>query len=157
MKKISIFLFSILILFSCSNDSKIYSKYKDLSTGGVWDKEDEVFFKVQVKDISSTYNLKFLFRHLSEFAYKDLNIKVTETSPSKRESVSEYSLNLVDENGDYIGEEVMSVIDCETIVESNKKFNEKGVYIYKVEHVMSVSSIGNANELGLTVEKNSQD
>ena len=66
-------------------------------------------------------------------------------------------MNLVDENGDYIGEEVMSVIDCETIVESNKKFNEKGVYIYKVEHVMSVSSIGNAIELGLTVEKNSQD
>ena len=156
MKQISIFLFSIVLLFSCSNDSKIYSKYKDLSKGGVWDKEDEIFFKVQVKDISSTYNVKFLFRHLSEFAYKDLNIKVTETSPSKRESVSEYSLNLVDDNGDYIGEEMMSVIDCETVVESNKQYTEKGVYIYKVEHVMSVSSIGNAIELGLVVEKNSE-
>ena len=156
MKHISIFLFSLVILFSCNNDSKIYSKYKDLSKGGVWDKEDEIFFKVQVKDISSTYNVKFLFRHLSEFAYKDLNIKVTETSPSKRESVSEYSLNLVDDNGYYIGEEMMSVIDCETVVESNKQFTEKGVYIYKVEHVMSVSSIGNAIELGLVVEKNSE-
>ena len=157
MKYISIFLFSLVILFSCNNDSKIYSKYKDLSKGGLWDKEDEVFFKVQVKDISSTYNVKFLFRHLSEFAYKDLNIKVTETSPSKRESVSEYSLKLVDENGDYIGEELMSVIDCETEVESNKQYTEKGVYIYRVEHVMSVSSVGNAIELGLNVEKNKEE
>ena len=154
MKKITIFLFLLTFLFGCKNENTIYSKYKDLSEGGVWNQEDQLFFKVQVKDISSLYELKFLFRHLRGFAYRDLNIKVTEISPSKRESVSEYSLNLVDENGDYLGSEAMSIIDCETVVESNKQYSEKGVYIYKIEHIMSVPSIDYALELGLIVNKN---
>lgn len=154
MNKLTTLLVLIAFLFGCKNENSIYSKYKGLSAGGVWNQDDQIFFKVQVKDINSLYEMKFLFRHLHGFAYKDLNIKVTETSPSKRESVSEYSLNLVDENGDYLGSEAMSIIDCETVVESNKRFTEKGVYIYKVEHMMSVPSVGSSLELGLLIEKN---
>ena len=151
MKRIIFITSLFLVLFSCGNDTQLYSRYKELSKGGVWDKSEEVFFKVNVKDPSKLYDLKIAFRHLVGFAYKDLNIKVTEVSPSKRESVSEYSLKIVDENGDYLGGEAMSIIDCENVVETKKSFSEKGTYIYKIEHLMDVSSIEYALELGLII------
>jgi gliding motility-associated lipoprotein GldH len=151
MKRLTLIISLILVLFSCGNDTQFYSKYKELSKGGVWDKSEELFFKVNIKDISKRYDVRFAFRHLVGFAYKDLKIKVTELSPSKKETVSEYSLKIVDENGDYLGGEAMSIIDCENMVEIKKSFSEKGTYIFKVEHLMDVSSIEYALELGLII------
>ena len=153
MKKI-VSVLLLAMIFACSSSNReIYTKYKDLSEGGKWNASDEIFFKVNVEDISSTYEMKFFFRCLEGFQYKNMNIKVTQTSPSKIEEVKEYSLKVIGEDGEILGEELASVYDSETVVETSKKFDESGVYIFKVEPNMSVNVINNALELGLALTK----
>ena len=153
MKKlVALVLMSILLACSSSN-KEVYSKYKDLSEGGKWVSTDEVFFKVNIDDVSSPYEMKFFFRCLEGFQYKNMNIKVTQISPSKIEEVKEYSLKVFGEEGEILGEELGSIYDSETVVETSKKFDESGVYIFKVESNMSVNVIKNALELGLAVTK----
>ena len=153
MKKI-VSVFLLAIIFACSSSNReIYIKYKDLSEGGQWNASDEIFFKVNVEDVAATYELKFFFRCLEGFQYKNMNIKVTQISPSKIEEVKEYSLKVFGEEGEILGEELGSIYDSETVVETSKKFDESGVYIFKVESNMSVNVIKNALELGLAVTK----
>lgn len=144
-----------LSIFSCtSSNSEVYSKYKDLSEGGVWNENDAIFFKVNIDDTTSTYKMKFVVRFLEGFQYKNLNIKVAQTSPSQSDVSKEYSLKIVDENGDFYGEELAGVYDSESVVEEDQKFKEKGTYIFKIEPNMSVPEIRNALELGLVLIKN---
>lgn len=153
MKKL-VALVLISILLACSSSNKeVYSKYKDLSEGGKWVSTDEVFFKVNIDDVSSPYEMKFFFRCLDGFQFKNLNIKVTQISPSKVEEIAEYSLKVIDENGEFVGEELASIYDSENVVEANKRFKEKGKYIFKVEPNMSVPEVNNAVELGLALSK----
>lgn len=154
MKKIASILL-LTIIFACSSSSReIYTKYKELSEGGKWSASDEIFFKVNVKDISSKYQMKLFFRCLEGFQYKNMNVKVTQISPSKLEEIKEYSIKVIGDNGEVLGEELASIYDSETIVEKAKKFDEKGDYIFKVEPNMSVEVINNALELGLALIKN---
>jgi len=154
MKFFSILSILAVLLIGCSNEDQIYSKHKELSKGAVWNQVDEVFFKVEVDDIDADYSVKYMFRHMEGFSYKDLNIVVTEISPSKKEFVSEYAVNVVDENGEYTGGNAMSVIDCESVVEEHKRFSEKGIYIFKVAHMMPVEEVTYSLELGLEIVKN---
>jgi len=151
--KMSILTFVLIVFVSCQSKSRIFSENQELSPQMEWLKKDAKTFKVQIKDTSIHYKLSLAFRYIEGFSYEVLNVKVTEISPSKKETSKIYDLKVVSENGEYIGQPGLEIWDSEHLIEASKKFSEKGMYTYRIEHVMSVDNLNMAMEIGVILDK----
>ena len=152
MKTIINLAFIAIVFVGCQSKNRIYSENQELSPQMEWLKSDIKTFKVKIDDPSKSYKMSLAFRYAEGFSSKVLKVKVTEISPSKKEKTSEYDLKVIDENGEYIGEPGLDIWDSEHLVDQYKKYLEKGVYTYKIEHVMPSKVLNMAMEIGIILD-----
>jgi gliding motility-associated lipoprotein GldH len=141
-------------LAGCSSNDNVFSENQELSPKVEWLKSDVKTFNIPIQNIDATYKMSLAFRYTEGIEYKVLKVKVTEISPSKKESIKEYDLTVIDNKGEYVGEPGLSMFDSEHLVEANKKYSEKGTYTYKIEHAMSTDVVNLAMEIGVILDKN---
>jgi len=153
MKKLLTVLVIAIGLMSCEPDGSVYVEHQELSPELEWLKKDVRTFKVPVTDNNQVYNLSLSFRYATGYQYPTANVKVTETSPSGKETIKEYDLKVREENGDYIGEPGFDIWDSEHLVEANKKYEETGTYIYVIEQNTPVDPLNFAMEIGIVLDK----
>lgn len=150
-------LISILIistgLLACQSENRIYTEHQELSADVEWLKNDVKEFKVPIDDNSIAYNLSLSFRYATGYQYQTANVKVIETSPSGKETISEFELKVRESNGDYIGEAGFDIWDSEHLVQSNKIFEETGTYTYIIEQNTPVDPLNYAMEIGVILDK----
>jgi len=150
-------LLAILILvaglIACHPEGRVYVKHQELSPQVEWLKKDSREFKVPIDDNSILYNLSISFRYATGYQFQVARVKVTETSPSGKESVKEYELKVRDDTGEYIGDPGYSIWDSEHLVEENKKYEETGTYTYLIEQNMPDDPLNFAMEIGLILDK----
>ena len=153
--KNTILLFAIISagLISCQPENRVFIEHKELSIDLEWLKADSREFKVPVTDNSLTYDLSLSFRYATGFAYQVAKVKVTETSPSGKETIKEYDLKVREENGDYVGEPGYDIWDSEHTVEPNKKYEETGTYTYVIQHNMPEDPLNMVMEIGVILDK----
>lgn len=152
MKK-ALALIVAIVFISCQPEGRVFVEHQDLSAELEWLKEDVKEFKVPVKDNSINYNLSLTFRYANGFPYPNAMVKVTEISPSGKETVSEYDLKVRKENGEYIGEPGYDIWDSEHLVVPNKKFEETGTYTYRIEQNTPVDPLNFVMEIGIALDK----
>ena len=138
---------------ACQPEERIYVEHQELSPRLEWLKKDERVFKVPIKDNNIAYNMSLSFRYVSGFQHQFAKVKVTETSPSGKETVNKYDLKVREDNGDYIGDPGYEIWDSEHIVESNKKYEETGSYTYVIEHNMPDDPLNYVMEIGMILDK----
>ena len=144
---------SIAIIFiGCQSKSRIYSENQELSPQRDWLKSDVKTFKVKIDDPKKSYKLSLAFRYAEGYSSKLLKVSVIEISPTKKEKVVKYDLKIINEKGEYIGEPGLDIWDSEHLIEPNKKYLEKGVYTYKIEHQMPSDVVNMAMEIGLILD-----
>lgn len=153
MKKLAIILFLGLTILSCQSENRVYNEHKELSPQLEWLKKDVRTFVVPVDNTDASYDLGLSFRYAEGFPFKTMKVNVLEIAPSGKESVKEYELKVVDENGEHIGEVSLDIWDSEHVIEANKKYTEKGKYTYKIEHAMPVDPVGATMEIGVILDK----
>ena len=150
-------LFAIVILaiglIACQPEGRVYVEHKKLSPQVEWLKKDKREFKVPIDDNNRLYNLSLSFRYASGYQFQVARVKVTETSPSGEESVNEYELKVREDTGEYIGDPGYDIWDSEHLIESNKKYEEKGTYTYLIEHNMPNDPLNFAMEIGLILDQ----
>ena len=149
---ISIFAIAIS-LTACQPEGRVYVKHQELSPDVEWLKKDVREFKVPIDDNTIPYNLSLSFRYANGYQYQVAKVKVTETSPSGKETVKEYDLKVRQDNGDYIGEAGYDIWDSEHLVEPNKRYDETGNYTYVIEHNMPNDPLNFAMEVGIILDK----
>ena len=152
MKSIVSLAFVAIIFIGCQSKTRIYSENQELSPQMEWLKSDVKTFKVKIDDPKKSYKLSLAFRYAEGFSSKLLKVSVIEISPTKKEKVVKYDLKIINEKGEYIGEPGLDIWDSEHLVEQNKKFQDKGVYTYKIEHQMPSDVVNMAMEIGLIVD-----
>ncbi|PCJ77891.1 MAG: hypothetical protein COA57_16420 [Flavobacteriales bacterium] len=140
-------------LIACKPEGRIYVEFQELSPEVEWLKKDTREFKVPVEDNSLAYNMSLSFRYAEGYQYQVAKVKVTETSPSGKETIKEYDLKVREDNGDYIGEAGFDIWDSEHLVEPNKKYEETGTYAYVIEHNMPKDPLVFAMEIGVILDK----
>ena len=153
MKKLLTVLAIATSLIACQSEDRIYIEHQELSPQVEWLKKDVRTFKVPVSDNSQTYNMSLSFRYTTGYQYQTANVKVTETSPSGKESVKEYDLKVREANGDFIGEPGFDIWDSEHLVEANKNYEETGEYTYVIEQNTPVDPLNFALEIGVILDK----
>lgn len=152
MKSIVSLAFVAIIFIGCQSKSRIYSENQELSPQMEWLKSDVKTFKVKIDDPKKSYKLSLAFRYAEGYSSKLLKVSVIEISPTKKEKVVKYDLKIINEKGEYIGEPGLDIWDSEHLVEQNKKYQENGVYTYKIEHQMPSDVVNMAMEIGLIVD-----
>lgn len=153
MKKIIVTLVLGLCFISCDSNNRIYSEHKELSPQMEWKKEDARTFDLSIENTENVYDLSLSFRYMEGFPFKSMKVKVTEISPSGKEHSKEYNLKIRDENGEYIGEPALDIWDSEHLIESDKKYIEKGKYSYIVEPSMPSDPVQMVMEIGVILDK----
>jgi gliding motility-associated lipoprotein GldH len=153
MKRFLTILAITIGLNSCQFGGRIYVKHQELSPQLEWLKKDAREFKVPIKDINIAYNMSLSFRYVNGYQYQFAKVKVTETSPSGKESVKEFELKVREDNGDYIGDAGLDIWDSDHLVEPDKRYEEIGTYTYVIEHNMPIDPLTYTMEIGLILDK----
>jgi gliding motility-associated lipoprotein GldH len=153
MKKQLILLLLVSSFMACQPEGRVFIEHQALSPEVEWLKKDKRTFKVPIEDAAQVYNFMLTFRYANGYQYRTAMLKVTETSPSGKESVNEYELQIRDEKGNYLGDPGYDIIDSEHLVEPNKKYEETGTYTYVIEHIMPNDPLNFAMEVGIIVDK----
>ena len=138
---------------SCEPEGRVFSENQDLSPELQWLQEDTREFKVPIDEISSSYDMTLAFRYSTGYQFDVLKVKVIETSPSGTELIKEYEVKIRDKNGDYLGDPALDIWDSEHLIESDKKYEEKGTYTYSIEHNMPSDPVHFAMEVGVILDK----
>ena len=115
--------------------------------------QDSRTFKVPITDNDIAYKMSLSFRFATGYQYQTANVKVTEISPSGKETVNEYELKVREANGEYIGDPGLDIWDSEHLVEANKKYEETGNYTYVIEQNTPVDPLNFAMEIGVILDK----
>jgi gliding motility-associated lipoprotein GldH len=153
MKKIIAILVISISILGCQPEGRKYIEHKELSPLVEWLKKDVIEFKVPIEKENQEYKMSLAFRYVHGYQHEVLKVKVIETSPSGNKEAKEYQLKIIDKNGAYIGDPALSFFDSEHLVETNKIFKEKGVYTYKVEHMMPNDPVNYAMEIGIILDE----
>lgn len=153
MKKLLTVLVIAASLFACQPEDRVFLEHQDLSPEVEWLKKDARTFKIPITNNNQAYNMSLSFRYANGYQYQTANVKVTETSPSGKETIKEYELKVREANGDYIGEAGYDIWDSEHLVESNKKYEETGTHTYVIEQNTPVDPLNFAMEIGLILDK----
>ena len=153
MKKLLSIIAIGTLLVACQPEGRIYNEHQELSPEVEWLKKDVKTFKVPIEDNSVAYKMSLSFRFATGYQYQTANVKVTEISPSGKETIKEYELKVREANGDYIGNPGFDIWDSEHLVEANKKFEETGTYTYKLEQNTPVDPLNFAMEIGIILDK----
>ena len=126
MKKLLSIIAIGTLLVACQPEGRIYNEHQELSPEVEWLKKDIRTFKVPITDNDIAYKMSLSFRFATGYQYQTANVKVTEISPSGKETVNEYELKVREANGEYIGDPGLDIWDSEHLVEANKKYEETG-------------------------------
>jgi len=153
MKKLFATLSILASLLACQPKNRVYTEHQELSPNLEWLQEDVREFKVPIEDNNMAYNMSLSFRYANGYPYQIANVKVTETSPSGKETVTEHELKVREANGDYIGEVGFDIWDSEHLIESNKNYQETGIYTYLIEQNSAVDPLNYAMEIGVILDK----
>ena len=146
---------AVLIGFiGCQPEERVYTEHKELSPELQWLKTDTREFKVPIEDAQIPYNLGLSLRFVNGYQYDVLNVFVTETSPSGKETVNEYTLKVRNEKGEYIGEAGYDIWDSEHLIDANKRYDETGTYTYTIAHNMPHDPVLNVMEIGVILDLN---
>lgn len=152
MIRFAIIVIVLIGFIGCQPEERIYSEHKELSPELRWLKADTKEFKVPVNDTETAYNLGMSFRFVNGYQYDGLKVSVTETSPSGKETVNEYTLKVRNENGEYIGEAGYDIWDSEHVIVPNKRYEESGTYTYTIAPNMPHDPVLNVMEIGVILD-----
>jgi gliding motility-associated lipoprotein GldH len=153
MKKLLSIIAIGTLLVACQPEGRIYNEHQELSPEVEWLKKDIRTFKVPITDNDIAYKMSLSFRFATGYQYQTANVKVTEISPSGKETVNEYELKVREANGEYIGDPGLDIWDSEHLVEANKKYEETGNYTYVIEQNTPVDPLNFAMEIGVILDK----
>ena len=143
----------LCMLLSCQPEGRVYIEHQALSPQIEWLQKDSRVFEVPIEDNSKPFKMSMSFRYATGYQFQVAKVIVSELSPSGVEAVYNYQFKVIEDNGQYIGQPGLDIWDSEHVVEASKKFDEVGVYTYKVEHAMPVDPLNYAMEVGIILDE----
>lgn len=139
------------MLVSC-NPNQIYREFHELK-GFQWERGQVQTFDVAIEDAAKSYDVIFGYRYTMGFSDQAIRFKMDITGPSGFNQLQEYSVGIMDEKGDYIGEPSLDIWDIETKIIEGIKFPEAGQYSFSISHTMPSDEVYFTMEVGLLLEK----
>lgn len=147
-----IFLIIILGLLTSCNLNNRYSFNETLPLEG-WSKYYKPLFEVELRDTLTSYDLMFSIRNDHTYAYRNLFLFVTTTSPSGQILKDTLEYQLADEKGMWYGRGLGDIHNLSVPYKTNVLFTKAGQYSFKIEHGMRTDILEGIIDVGLVIKK----
>lgn len=138
----------MLMLASC-HDKEVYSHTYTLD--GVWTYADSLVFDYRIEDTLTPYDLKLLVRHSDAYAYENLYIQASTSFPDGRIVVNPVSLELADQQGQWVGKCSGHTCNAEITMASKAYFQVPGSYRLVLKQFSRMASLDGVEAVQLQI------
>ena len=148
-------LFTIIItLFSfiSCEQNELFQAYKGVENLA-WSYHEPISFDVEIEDTTSLYNVDINIRHSGAYAYQNCWVWLHTEYPSGQKHSVRKELKFCNEEGTWYGSGLNNIFDVRNPVQNNAKFQEKGIYKFKIEQNMRINPLPNILDVGLRIER----
>lgn len=140
-----------LTMISC-DPNRVYEEYSEIPSHE-WDVDFKPVFKPYITDTTAIYNIYLNLRSGSGYAYRNLYLFITTTSPSGQYVCDTIDCLLADEKGNWYGSGWGDINSLRIPYKKNIKFPEPGYYTFKIEQAMRSSHLKEIYDFGLRIEE----
>lgn len=124
VKKLLLFLLSILFLTSCG--SKKITDQQQSFTDKTWKRNQNLSFEFMVKDTAATYQMATGIKYFDNFPFDRIQLSFSLEDPSGERRVSEHDFYIRNKEGRFLGEKIKDTLEMEFIVRDGYKFKAPG-------------------------------
>lgn len=152
MKKVLFCCFSLLLLFiSCKND--IFYEKMDTIKNETWNVNQKLVYEFEILDSLQYYNIYLNVRNSTDYPYQNFYIFLTNQFPSGLQIVDTLGSVLCDPFGKWYGKGSGRIKDNKFLLRKQVRFQQKGKYIFTVQHGMRDENLHGITNFGITFEE----
>jgi gliding motility-associated lipoprotein GldH len=152
MKKTILLLIIISALFTSCSKNKVFEKFIKLDNYK-WKRDNLITFNVDIKDVSSNYDVTLALRHTTYYAFANIKVNITVTFPSGEMRTKDYNIFIRNPDGSFKGDGVGDLWDITSPVFTDITFPDVGIYKFEVQNVMPIMELPDIMDVGLVVRK----
>ena len=130
---------------------------KTVKLNGVWTYANSQSFEFEVKDTTPAYDLFLDVSHISDFPYQNIYTQVKTVFPDRKEVEHVISLNLADENNQWVGDCSSSSCLAHLVLSENIYFNTPGRYKIILQQFGRKDSLQGVESLHFTLSEHPND
>jgi gliding motility-associated lipoprotein GldH len=145
-------LFVLLFGFTACDSKRVYEQNIDIPEY-IWDKDNPVYFDVEIKDTVSLHNVYINIRNASGYAYSNLYLFLDTKYPNNSMSRDTIECILADPSGNWLGDGSGDIWDNQILFKKNVRFKQIGTYKFRYEQAMRMPKLPMIMDVGLRIEK----
>ena len=104
-----------LCMVGCTSETKTYSKFYSIPSGG-WSVKSPLHFAPDSLDSLSHFDVKLAVRHNTDYAYQDLPLAIDFIDQDGNVKLRQVTFHIADEHGHWKGSGFGALYQCEQIV-----------------------------------------
>jgi len=147
---ISVIIIASCLLSSCGKGT-VYNEFLPVKDK-MWNKHDEYFFHVEIKDNSIKYDVTIQLRNNNMYPYQNLWMLCDELQPSGVSVKDTLEYMLADDFGKWKGNGI-SLYQNRILLKSNYHFPDTGKYTISIRHGMRDDELKGIENVGIVIEK----
>ena len=138
MKSVTLFLFSLLFLLTCSCSGPNLINPHQFSNG--WKNKEVVQFNFNVKEDTRNHDLFFILRHDKNYAFSNIFL-ITEIRLENDSIIADtFEYALSEKNGKWLGNKRLSIVEHTLPFKENLKLIKDSTYIVTVRNSMRLNN-----------------
>ena len=141
----------VLVLSSCDS-SRVYEQNTEIPDY-IWDKDNPVYFDVDIKDTVSFHNVYVNIRNAGGYGYSNIYLYLDTKYPNNTISRDTIECILADATGKWLGDGSGDIWDNQILFKKNVRFKQMGVYKFRYEQAMRMPKLPMIMDVGLRIEK----
>lgn len=149
------FSFLLLLLLTACGGS-LFDRMKPLENAN-WKINESVKFDIDIQDTINRYDFYITLRHNTDYAYCNLYIFVNSTIPGEEMKRDTIEFILADEEGNWIGNGNGQLRTNEFLISRQYVFPKAGLYTFEFEQAMRDSVLLGITDIGINIEKSTQN
>lgn len=142
----------ILLLLPSCDPQMVFEKNQRIP-GGSWDASRPVLFETFIGDTLHPFNIYINTRNKGSYAYSNLFLFVTITSPAGETLTDTVEFTLADYRGKWLGKGIGDLYFLRSPWKKNIRFPHTGTYTFQFVQGMRTNPLPGITDVGLRIEK----
>jgi gliding motility-associated lipoprotein GldH len=152
MKTSRILLVIIALWLQGCHKDKVFQQFIEIP-GNTWNRDNILHFDVSVIDTVHAHDVIILVRNNSNYAYSNLFLFITTTSPMGYSVRDTLNLVLADEKGKWTGKGAADLFTSRHPYRTNIRFPHRGIYSFEIEQALWDTDLKNISDIGLQINR----
>jgi gliding motility-associated lipoprotein GldH len=145
-------LFVALLAVTACDSKRVYEQNIDIPDY-IWDKDNPIYFDVEIKDTVSLHNVYINIRNASGYGYSNIYLFLDTKYPDNTMSRDTIECILADASGKWLGDGSGDIWDNQILFKKNVRFKQVGTYKFRYEQAMRMPKLPMIMDVGLRIEK----